>query len=86
MSQPDDLFNLKVHVRCQCGAVQKFCVPTDQQMPKALRCPLGPPGGVGAASSAVPTTIRAASVFRSSGIELSESWNGGAGNTFATAP
>lgn len=45
MSQPDDLFNLKVHVRCRCDAVQKFCVPTDQQIPKPLRCPLGPPGG-----------------------------------------
>lgn len=53
MSQPDDLFNLKVHVRCACGAVRKFCVPTDQPMPKQLRCPLGPPSGGGGSGGAV---------------------------------
>ncbi len=45
MSQPDDMYNLKVHVRCGCGAVQKFCVPTNQQTPKRLRCSRGTPTG-----------------------------------------
>ena len=75
MSQPDDLFNLKVHVHCQCGAVRKFCVPTDQQMPEPLRCPPDLRGAVEvAATSAVPTAIRAVSAFQNSGIEPSPSW------------
>ena len=47
LSQPEDLFNVKVHVRCACGAVREFCVPTDRQIPGPLRCTLGPPGGGG---------------------------------------
>ena len=47
LSQPEDLFNVSVHVRCGCGAVREFCVPTDRQIPGPLRCTLGPPGGRG---------------------------------------
>lgn len=53
MPKPDDLFNVKVHVRCGCGAVRRFCVPTDRQIPEPLRCPLGSPGGAGGAGGAV---------------------------------
>lgn len=51
--QPNDLFNLKVHIRCGCGAISKFCVPTDRRIPKRLRCTLSPPGGGGGGGGAV---------------------------------
>ena len=53
MSQPNDLFNLKVHVRCPCGAVRKFCVPTDQQIPQATAVPTRPAGGGGGGGGVV---------------------------------
>lgn len=53
MSQPENLFNVKVDVRCGCGAVRQFCVPTDQQIPGPLRCPLGPPGRGGGSDGAI---------------------------------
>lgn len=37
MSQPDDLFNPAVHIRCPCGAVRKLCVSAHQEIPKPLR-------------------------------------------------
>lgn len=44
MTQPDDLFNLKVEIRCGCGGIREFCVPTGQQIPERLRCSLPPAG------------------------------------------
>ena len=43
LSQPEDLFNVKVRVLCGCGAVRGFWVPIDRQIPGPLRCSLGRP-------------------------------------------
>lgn len=56
MNQPADHFNVRVHVICGCGAVQKFCVPVDKQMPNELRCSRGTPargGGGGDGGGAI---------------------------------
>lgn len=68
MPRPDDLFNLKVHIECGCGAVRKFCIPTDRPMPERLRCLRGPPGGGGGSAGGA---VRCAS-GHPCGIGLSE--------------